>query len=89
VVVQELAGQPPLVSLALFTTLDEGALKPFLDRVVSEEPAVEIGSYPQWGESRYKTKVTFDGDQPALIERARAFFASSLPEGSIVEIPQP
>src|SRR5262249_9686960 len=38
----ELDGGTPFVSLAVFTTLDEGDIKPLLDRVVADHRAVEV-----------------------------------------------
>ncbi len=85
VVVSELGGAPAFVSLSVYTTLDEGPLKPLLDRVVFEHASVEVGSYPKWQEPRYKTKVTFDGLDEHAVYAARDAFALSLPEGTRVE----
>ena len=38
---------PPFVSLVVVSGLDEGNLKPYLDRVVEGYPDVDVGSYPQ------------------------------------------
>ncbi len=72
------------VSLAVFTTLDEGDLKEALDRVVAAHPDVEIGSYPTFSEVRYRTKLTFDGMDEAAVKRARDAFVGSLSAGVIV-----
>ncbi len=72
------------VSLAVFTTLDEGDLKGALDRVVAAHPDVEIGSYPTFSEVRYRTKLTFDGMDEAAVKRARDAFVGSLSAGVIV-----
>jgi molybdenum cofactor synthesis domain-containing protein len=81
-----LGGGAAIVSRALFTLLDEGHLKPLLDRVVSEHPTVEVGSYPKWNEPRYRTKVTFDARDLAMVERARDALMALLPEGARVTI---
>ncbi|MBI4700380.1 MAG: competence/damage-inducible protein A [Deltaproteobacteria bacterium] len=81
----ELAGDAAFVSEATCTTLDEGRLKPLLDRVVAGHPAVQIGSYPQWGRSRYRTKVTFDSADAAAVRAAREDFEQLLPDGARVE----
>src|SRR6185503_15579068 len=44
----DLAGDAPFISMAVFTTLDEGQIKELLDRVVIEHREVEVGSYPKW-----------------------------------------
>jgi molybdenum cofactor synthesis domain-containing protein len=74
------------VSLAVFTKMDEGELKPLLDRVVEDFPDVEVGSYPKWYDPLYKTKITFDGRDEARVESARAAFVATLPEGEPQEL---
>lgn len=76
----------PFVSLAVYTTLDEGTIKPMLDRVVREHSDVEIGSYPRWGGNDYRTKLTFDGTDAERVRTARDAFAASLPADSIVKM---
>ncbi len=77
-------GPRPFVSKAAFTRLDESELKALLDAVVGAHPAVEIGSYPRWFEPPYKTKITFDGKDEALVESALRDFAARLPPDSLV-----
>ncbi len=72
------------VSVAVVCALDEGHLKPLLDRVVEDHPGVEIGSYPRWGDSEWRTKITFDGRDPSLVEKTRDAFVALLPKGSPV-----
>lgn len=83
---QELAGGRPFVSLALVTGLDEGALAPLLDRVVSAFPEIEVGSYPRWTEAGYSTRLTFDGQDVARLREARSALLSSLPEGAEIRV---
>ncbi len=83
---QELGADVPFVSHAVFTTLDEGTLKPMLDRVVSEHPDIEIGSYPRWSGLEYRTKLTFDGLDATRVRAARDAFAASLPEEAVVRV---
>lgn len=85
-IAQELAGDAPFVSLAVYTTRDEGEIKDHLDRVVSEYPDVEIGSYPVFRTNEYRTKLTFDGKDEPKVRAARDAFASLLPRESIVRI---
>ena len=85
--VRELIGSDkPFVSLSVYTTMDEGTLKPMLDKVVSDYADVEIGSYPRWGGNDYRTKLTFDGVEGDRVRAACAAFASSLPAETIVPI---
>lgn len=86
-VVEVLGTSAPFVSVAAFTKLDEGNLKPLLDRVVEGFPDVEIGSYPRWTDPVVRTKLTFDGRDAARCTAARDAFVASLPEGAVAEPP--
>jgi molybdenum cofactor synthesis domain-containing protein len=83
VVSEKLAGQggPAFVSRAVYTKMDEGDLKPLLDRVVASHPEVDVGSYPKWLDPTYKTKLTFDGRDEARVLAARDAFVALLPKG--------
>ena len=78
-------GASQFVSREVLTKMDEPDLKPLLDRVVAAHPDVEVGSYPKWFETRYKTKITFDATDSAKLEAAVGEFLSLLPPGE----PQP
>ena len=82
----ELAGDAPFVSMAVFTNLDEGDLKPLLDAVVAAHAGVEIGSYPKWHDPDYRTKLTFDGLDAAQVQAARDAFMVGLPPGALVRV---
>jgi len=66
---------------AAYVKMDEGELKPLLDRVVAAFPEVSIGSYPKWLDPSYKTKLTFDGRDEVRVLAARDAFVASLPQG--------
>ncbi len=80
----ELDGGTPFSSLAVYTRLDEGDLKPLLDRVVAAHTGVDVGSYPQWHDAEYRTKLTFDGLDEARVRAARDAFLAELPAGALV-----
>jgi molybdenum cofactor synthesis domain-containing protein len=67
------------VTHAVYTRMDEGNLKPLLDRVVGAFPDVEVGSYPKWMDPAYKTKLTFDGRDEARVLAARDTLVALLP----------
>jgi molybdenum cofactor synthesis domain-containing protein len=69
------------VSHAAYVKMDEGELKPLLDRVVAAFPDIAVGSYPKWFDPSYKTKLTFDGRDEARVLAARDAFVASLPPG--------
>jgi molybdopterin-biosynthesis enzyme MoeA-like protein len=74
-------GQSPFVSKAVYTQLEEADLKPLIDAAAGAHPQVEIGSYPKWFDTTYKTKVTFDARDERSVEAAVAGFLATLPEG--------
>jgi molybdenum cofactor synthesis domain-containing protein len=78
---ERLGGGAPFLTRAVYTKLDEGELKPLLDAVVSAHPDIEVGSYPKWSDPSYRTKLTFDGQNAALIELAVDAFLKLLPAG--------
>lgn len=85
-VAAELGADGGFVSLAVCTTLDEGHLKEHLDRIVSLHPDVDVGSYPTWGDARYRTKLTFDGLDHAAVKRAHDAFVACLGPDCIVVV---
>jgi molybdopterin-biosynthesis enzyme MoeA-like protein len=82
----ELAGDAPFISMAVFTSLEEGEIKSLIDRVVADHEDVDVGSYPKWSDAEYKTKLTFDGLVESRVRGARDAFARSLPEGTLVRL---
>jgi molybdenum cofactor synthesis domain-containing protein len=84
IVREHLAGPGPIFSRALFTQLEEPELKSLLDQTVARHQAVEIGSYPQWFDKDYKTKLTFDGVDAAQVTLAFDDLLRALPPSSIV-----
>ncbi len=74
-------GARPFVTRSVLTNMDEGNLKPLLDAVVARFEDVDIGSYPAWIGAPYRTKLTFDGREPARVEAARDAFVATLPDG--------
>jgi molybdopterin-biosynthesis enzyme MoeA-like protein len=81
VIVATIGHGPSFVSRAVYTKMDEGDLKPLLDRVVAAFPDVDVGSYPKWMDETYRTKLTFDGRDEARVLAARDAFVATLPAG--------
>ena len=86
VVVSELGEGAAFVSTAVYATLDEGQLKPWLDQVCAAHEGIEIGSYPKWKHPRYRTQVTFDGASSESVKAARDAFVALLPDGVRVDL---
>src|SRR5262249_25008975 len=74
-------GATRFVSREVLTKMDEPDLKQLLDRVVANHPEADVGSYPKWFDTRYKTKITFDGTEEGKLEAGVAEFLSLLPAG--------
>jgi molybdenum cofactor synthesis domain-containing protein len=81
VVIDRLGRGAAFVSRAVYTRMDEGDLKALLDEIVARFPDIGVGSYPKWNEPTYKTKLTFDGRDPARVDAARDAFVALLPPG--------
>ena len=71
----------PFVSHAVYVRMDEGLLRPLLDKVVGDFPDVSVGSYPRWHETDHKTQLTFDGRNEIRVLAARDAFLALLPVG--------
>jgi molybdenum cofactor synthesis domain-containing protein len=84
IVREHLAGPGPIFSRALYTWLEEPELKPLLDQTVARHHTIEIGSYPQWFDRDYKTKLTFDGSDAAEVALAVDDLLRVLPAGAVV-----
>ncbi len=81
VAVARIGADVAFVSRAVFTKMDEGDLRPLLDKVVADFPDVGVGSYPKWQDPTYRTKLTFDGRDPKRVDEARDAFVAMLPAG--------
>lgn len=81
IIKKRLAGGRPFVCREVYTNMDEGNLVPLLDEIVEKFPRVDIGSYPKWNDPTYRTKLTFDGLDPNMVNDAFESFVAMLPEG--------
>jgi molybdenum cofactor synthesis domain-containing protein len=75
-----LAGdEAPFVLRSVYTSADEGEIKPHLDATVGAFPDIAVGSYPRLNDPAYSVRVTFDGRDVARVEAAAADFIARLP----------
>ncbi|MEM8934558.1 MAG: competence/damage-inducible protein A [Acidobacteriota bacterium] len=79
-----LDGGPPFRSLAVPTASDEGVLAPILSALDARFPAVDIGSYPLWGDGPVRVRVTFDGRDAVAVEQAAEAFVAALPPDQVI-----
>ena len=76
------AGGRAFVSRAVYTKIDEGDLKPLLDRVVATFPDVGVGSYPKWQRPHVQDEAHVRRPRRGARARARATPSSrSCPPG--------
>jgi molybdenum cofactor synthesis domain-containing protein len=75
----------PFLTRALYTLCDEGELAEQMAAIVSRHSEVAIGSYPVTDRSDYRVKLTIDGTDWGLIERAAEALAAAIPSDKLVE----
>ena len=68
----------PILSRAVYSSEGEGLIAATLDAVVAEFPGVAVGSYPRFDAAEYKVKITVDGRDAALVERATSRIVEGL-----------
>lgn len=68
----------------VFVNEEEFCIAHLIDRVDEAFPEVMIGSYPKLGETDHKVVLTFEGTDPAMLEKAVGMLLESLPAGSVV-----
>ncbi len=76
----------PFVLRSVYTSLDEGAIKAWLDEVVALFPDVSVGSYPRWRDPEYAVRITFDGREGARVGEAAERFAAMLPREHLIRV---
>lgn len=81
---QHLASDVTFTTRALYTTRRETELVGELDRLADENPEVAIGSYPVWGNERYRVKLTVDGVDSDRVEQVVARLRECLSDDEIV-----
>jgi molybdenum cofactor synthesis domain-containing protein len=84
IVRERIRGPGRFFSRNVYCRSDEAVLCQSLETVVAEFPAVSVGSYPKWGESSYRTHVTFDGRVAEEVDRSRDRFVALLPTDEVV-----
>jgi molybdenum cofactor synthesis domain-containing protein len=80
------SGPRPFITRALVLNRDEVDLKDLLDQVVVAHPDVTVGSYPALFNPRYRTRVTFDGSNEALVAAALGDLRSRIEPTWIVDV---
>jgi len=71
-------------SQAVYTLSGEGEIASLLERIADDFPGVMVGSYVKWHAKDYRTKVTFDGSDAAIVTRADDTLVAELDAESFV-----
>ena len=68
----------PFHTSAVFTREDEFDLASRLQQVAATNPAVAIGSYPNFVEGDYRVKITIEANEAEAVARAKSFLITLL-----------
>lgn len=80
----EILGGDPFFLEEVYLSVDESEVAGRLFELDREYEKVVIGSYPAWGGVAYKTRVTFESQDPDLVHRAREDFLSDISSEMLV-----
>lgn len=81
-----IVGPCPFLTKSIFLDVDEVEIVSALDGVVSRHPDVEIGSYPTYGERGFRTQITFDARDEALLLLAYNDFAAQVSDRMVADL---
>ncbi|MGB8329304.1 MAG: molybdopterin-binding protein [Polyangiales bacterium] len=62
----------------VYTLSGEGEIANLLERIAESFPGVMVGSYIKWRAEDYRTKVTFDGNDPNEVTKAADMLVAEL-----------
>jgi molybdenum cofactor synthesis domain-containing protein len=68
----------PVRLATLYLSIGEGEIAPALERALELHPAVTLGSYPVWGDTEYRTRVTVESRDQALVDTVTDWLRASL-----------
>jgi len=71
-------------SQAVYTLSGEGEIASLLERIATNFPGVMVGSYVKWKAEDYRTKVTFDGNDPDAVAEAADTLVTELDAAQFV-----
>ena len=71
-------------SQAVYTLSGEGEIASLLERIAADFPGVMVGSYVKWKAEDYRTKVTFDGNDPDAVAEAADTLVTELDAAQFV-----
>lgn len=87
--VADVLSAPPFRLACVYLGVGEAGIVAILDRVAREHPAVEIGSYPRFGDPDHKVKVTLESKDLARVEAALRDLLAALPPDAVLRTEGP
>ncbi len=69
--IKSLFRDTPWAGCRVYCNGDEGTLAEHMDAVVAAHEAVNVGSYPRFGEQDYRVLITLESKDPAAVKAAR------------------
>jgi FAD synthetase len=70
----------------VFVRIGEGVLAGHLNTLLSDFPALSLGSYPEFSNPEYRVKVTLESRDEAYLEGALERFLARLPPEAVVKV---
>ncbi len=83
---QERFRGPEVHCQSVWTKQGESESADTVERIVAAHPAVEIGSYPQWGREDVRVILTVEGTDPTAVTAAADALAGALDPDRLVRI---
>ncbi len=88
--IAHLLAAPPFRLACVYLSVGENRIATALDRIASEHPDVEIGSYPRFDPGAdHRVKVTVEAKDGSRVAAALAALLSALPEGAVLRTEGP
>ena len=75
---------PPFFLRTLLLEAEEGTIAELLEQTQTRWPAVDVGSYPQFGDGPPKVKITLEGKDQAAVEAATTHLLARLEKGALL-----
>ena len=70
----------------VFVRIGEGTLAAYLNALLSDFPALILGSYPEFSNPEYRVKVTLESRDEAYLDGALGGFLARLPADAVVKV---
>ena len=85
-VIRERFRDVPFHLKCVFVRIGEGVLAGHLNALLSDFPALILGSYPEFSNPEYRVKVTLESRDEAYLEGALERFLARLPPEAVVKV---